>query len=304
MYEVSSRKIISGMTMDHYLSVDVADLNKNRIAEIYVTNIVKGEMNSFVLEYRQGEYRRIATRLPWLLKVVESPEKGRMILGQEKPLRPTVDRISEDIVPIFGDTYELSWKRGKLEAVQKIPVPDDINILGMNFVDVDRDGVAEIVAFDDREFLTLYSAKGKLKWKSSRPYGGTNRYFIKNFDRTISPFEEPPSEKSYIPLRIMIADTDENGVSEVLVAMNEQPRSFLYAKLFNKGSLLNFSWNGMDLVKNWQTREMKGYIADYQVKDIDNDGKQELIIALRIKTGVSDYLKSRSTVVAYELRAK
>jgi TolB-like protein len=304
MHEMGSRKIISGLTMDHYLSVDVADLNNNRIAEIYVTNIVKGEMYSFVLEYRQGEYRRIASKLPWFLKVVESPEKGRMILGQEKLIRPVVDKISDDIISIFGDTYELAWKRGKLEPVQKVPIPDGINILGMNYADVDRDGVAEIVAFDDREFLVLYSPKGKLQWTSDRPYGGTNRYFTKNFGRDISPFEEPPADTSYIPLRIMIADTDENGLSEVMVSMNSQPQSILYGKLYNKGSLLNLSWDGMDLVKNWQTREMKGYIADYQVKDIDNDGKQELIIALRIWTGVSDYLKSRSTVVAYELRAK
>jgi hypothetical protein len=31
--------------------------------------------------------------------------------------------------------------------------------------------------------------------------------------------------------------------------------------------------------ENWKTRKINGYVADYQFKDIDNDGQNEIVLA-------------------------
>ncbi len=41
----------------------------------------------------------------------------------------------------------------------------------------------------------------------------------------------------------------------------------------------------MGMVENWRTKKISGYVADYQFKDIDNDGENEVVLALVLSTG-------------------
>ena len=43
----------------------------------------------------------------------------------------------------------------------------------------------------------------------------------------------------------------------------------------------------MGMVENWRTKKINGYVADYQFKDIDNDGENEVVLALVLSTGGS-----------------
>jgi len=45
---------------------------------------------------------------------------------------------------------------------------------------------------------------------------------------------------------------------------------------------------------------MDGYIADYQVRDVDNDGRDELVVALVNRSDAFERKKT-STVYFYEL---
>ena len=55
----------------------------------------------------------------------------------------------------------------------------------------------------------------------------------------------------------------------------------------------------MGMVENWRTKKINGYVADYQFKDIDNDGQNEVVLALVLSVGAS--LQEKSVVVAYKL---
>ncbi len=54
------------------------------------------------------------------------------------------------------------------------------------------------------------------------------------------------------------------------------------------------------LAENWRTREIPGYIADYQVEDFDNDGERELVVAM---VSPSQFLKKStgSQILFFEL---
>jgi hypothetical protein len=56
----------------------------------------------------------------------------------------------------------------------------------------------------------------------------------------------------------------------------------------------------LGMVENWRTKKINGYVSDYQFKDIDNDGENEVVLSL--VTSVAGTLRSRSMLVAYELK--
>ena len=63
-------------------------------------------------------------------------------------------------------------------------------------------------------------------------------------------------------------------------------------------------WNGtaVGMVENWRTKKINGYVADYQFKDIDNDGENEIVLALVLSVGGT--ISERSVIVAYSLKGQ
>jgi hypothetical protein len=57
------------------------------------------------------------------------------------------------------------------------------------------------------------------------------------------------------------------------------------------------------LAENWRTKEIPGYIADYQVKDFDNDGEVELVVAMVSQFKASKALRRsmNSHILFFEL---
>jgi hypothetical protein len=46
------------------------------------------------------------------------------------------------------------------------------------------------------------------------------------------------------------------------------------------GEIYNLVWQEGYLETQWKTREINGYISDFQLKDVDNDGEEELVVAV------------------------
>jgi hypothetical protein len=44
--------------------------------------------------------------------------------------------------------------------------------------------------------------------------------------------------------------------------------------------LIALPGNENELTATWKTRQINGYIADFQVRDVDNDGNEELVVAV------------------------
>jgi hypothetical protein len=74
---------------------------------------------------------------------------------------------------------------------------------------------------------------------------------------------------------------------------------FQRVKLFTSAEVYDLEWDGMGMVENWRTKKINGYVADYQFKDIDNDGENEVVLALVLSVGGA--IKDRSVIVAYKL---
>jgi len=73
-------------------------------------------------------------------------------------------------------------------------------------------------------------------------------------------------------------------------------------KLFSSAEVYDLEWDGTGMVENWRTKKINGYVSDYQFKDIDNDGENEVVLSLVLSVGGS--MRGRSVIVAYDLKAK
>ncbi|MGQ9859842.1 MAG: FG-GAP-like repeat-containing protein [Thermodesulfobacteriota bacterium] len=286
------------------LSMDVADVNRNGVAEIYVTAIrEKGEtITSAVVEYRGGKYEVIAKEVPYLFRVIRSTQEGQVLLGQQNRPRYMADRARDMMFNPFLSPVKLRWEGGKLVAGEEITLKDPVCVLGLTAVDVDRDGTDEYLGFDQRDYLKLFNARGGLVWVSSDPYGRTANFFLKDFKQEFPTTVDPPDPRVWLPPRIVTVDLDEDGLEEIVVCHNYEPlRILANSRFFTKSAVFSLSWDGVDFMENWRTREMKGYVSDYQVKDVDGDGNPELVVGLVYKRGTMDYLRTNAALIAFQL---
>ena len=103
----------------------------------------------------------------------------------------------------------------------------------------------------------------------------------------------------YLPQRIHIADLDKNGKKEVVVVKNHDTSGGIFSRvrIFSGGHFESLEWDNVGLSKHWKTRKFSGYISDYAVGDLNNDGQKELVFALNSKAKGSLGLGSKKSYI-------
>ncbi|MGB5217489.1 MAG: VCBS repeat-containing protein [Smithella sp.] len=292
---------IKGKSYSNYLAVDVADINKNGVKEIIVTSLNDTLLDSFVLEFNDGKYSIIAADIRWFLRVINTSSGTPLLLGQDYGSNKPFD------TPI----YEMAWKDGKLVSDQKMKIPLGLSIYGLAIDDLGIGDKEKIFALNELDYLYVLEETNKslgrltsfgfageeLLWKSDEVYGGSNNYF-ENIDKK-NPGDKEKS--AYVNLRIHTYDTNKDGKKELIIVKNLSSvgRIFKNFKLFTSCEIYNLQWDGMGMAENWRTKKINGYVTDYCLKDVDNDGQPEIVLALNLNVGVS--IKEKSVIVIYEM---
>ncbi|PIX31440.1 hypothetical protein COZ60_04560, partial [Candidatus Bathyarchaeota archaeon CG_4_8_14_3_um_filter_42_8] len=274
----------------------VADVNRNGYAEIIVTAVAEDDLRSFILEFEQGKFRKITEKAGWYFRVLDHPKDGPILMGQ----RMGSDGLFVD--PIF----RFVWKKKSFEKGPKMPFPKETKIFGLTLADIRGKGKPEIISFDSFERVNILSEDGKILYRTRDRFGGTANYYdtLKKKEEPFRPQEAPPW-RVYIPGRILIKDLEGDGIPKMIVNKNEFTTGRLFDRVrsFEKGEIQNLIWEEGALETNWKTREIKGYISDFQVKDADNDGEEELVVAVvppAEETGILSREK-RSNILFFKL---
>ena len=143
----------------NFLTLDVADVNRNGFAEIIVTAVVEDDVRSFIFEYEQGKFRKIADKANWFFRVLEHPKEGPVLMGQR--------RGSEGMMT--GPVFKFIWKKTSFEKGPKLTLPKETKVrdnVGFTLGDIRGNGKNEIITFDLMNRLTIVSDDGKIQWKS------------------------------------------------------------------------------------------------------------------------------------------
>jgi len=297
---------IPGESHEQYLSVDVADIKGDGAKQIIVTSLFRNFPDSFVLEYKDGKYVKIASHLRWFLRVIEIGGK-HVLLGQEMGINN----------PFENPIYEIVWKNGSCQQGQRMKIPQGLFVYGLAIAPLEKNGPDMIMALDSYDYLRVYGetdrsidrvdALGGSRaaiWKSHEIFGGSNNYFDRTMPQLSPTNPEDRDKMPYVNLRIINRGIGKDGRAELIIAKNfsQERRWFENLRIFTSSEVYYMEWDGLGFTEKWRTRKIQGYVADYQIKDIDNDGKPEIVTALV----TSSYLAWRpvSVVVAYTMEDK
>ena len=290
------QKLEAGYQYD-FLTLDVADVNRNGFAEIIVSAVVEDDVRSFILEFEEGRFKKIHEKSGMFYRVMEHSKEGPILLGQV--------RGSEGL-PV-GPIYKMVWKKKTYDRGPKMPFPNETLVFGLAMADLRGKGKPELIILDRFDRLNIVSDDGKGGWRSSDHFGGSNNFYDtrKKKDEAYRP-QEAPSWRVFIPGRILVRDLDGDGVPEVVVNKNEFASGTMFdrIKAFEKGEVCNLVWDENRLATNWKTKEIVGYIADYQVRELGTRGEPELVVAVvLISEGVSGAFsrKTESSLYFFKL---
>ena len=279
---------------NEFLTLDVADVNRNGYAEIIVTNMVSDHLRSFILEFEEGKFRKIAEEKDWYFRVLDHPKDGPVLMAQLMG--------SEGIYA--GPIYRMVWSKKSYERGPKMPFPRETILFGVGLVEARKKGTLDTLIIDDYSRLRIIEPDGKSAWYSKDRFGGSNNFYEtrKKADIIYKGARDAPSWRVYIPGRIVVRDLDRDGVPEVIVNKNNSSTYSMFgnARTFDSGEVHDLVWEENTFVTNWKTREIAGYIADFQVKDVDNDGEDELVVAVVNPSGALEK-KSTSNILIYKL---
>lgn len=129
---------IPGKAHLNYISVDVADINRNGMPEIIVTSLNNKTLDSFSLEYKDGKLQTIASGIRWFLRALDTPSGMPLLLGQDFGM----------VKPFDTQIYEIVWKNGKYVPGEKMKIPVGLSIYGLTIADVGTGGGEKVIALD------------------------------------------------------------------------------------------------------------------------------------------------------------
>jgi hypothetical protein len=275
---------------NYYIGVDVADINGNGYAEIFVTglNTLKNAVASMVFEFDGKQFKTIVKNSPWYYRVADLPDRGKILLGQK----------NRSGSPYGGTIFELIWQNRKYVADKHIKTPRHINVLGFSQGMVLEDGLKVSVAYKEDNRMQVIDPAGDVIWKDSERFGGSTLYYAGDITNPGG-----VENKIYLPMRILVRNNGTLGESEVIAVKNYEVFNMGWERRhFNEAHIESLSWDGLGLATNWKTRKFSGHIRDFAIADFDNDGKDEVVAAVILKEGAVITTKPKTTIIAYEVK--
>jgi hypothetical protein len=255
---------LEGGRFDSYLAVDIADIQKNGRGDIFVTSLRGDKLSSFVVAFREGDYRIVSKDLDWFLRVVDWGEKGKVLLGQRKGNQEGwVDSV-----------YELGWDGKGYKEIRKAEIPQGPTVYG--FTPFAYGGKMFYVFVDSDFTLKAMDQKGKVIWRSRGTYGSDNSFRVKSLPSGVGYYEG--DEFAFVNVRVIPRG------NEILIIRHMSPvgQFFKRQKYYSGSEIQRLVWNGAMFMESWRSSEIPGYAADFQMQDIDGQGGKELVLAVNL----------------------
>ncbi|MEK6759419.1 MAG: hypothetical protein AABY51_06575 [Deltaproteobacteria bacterium] len=264
-------KSVGELSITGGVSVASIDSDSDGSPEVYVSSVRNGRAETAIVEFKDGSYKVTALIERWLVRAMKQGDSGVVLLGQ-RFRSPDGFYGPLTILKKEGDAL---IEKGAFET----GLPKRLSLYGFEAFDLTGSGKAELIALDERGHVRIYRKTGQKweeAWKSREFFGGTLDYIEMNDG-------VPGAKPIPVETRAFSLDTDKDGRVELVVRRNipgglgrisERPMSFV------TGAVVSLEWDstGEDLAENWRTRDLKGYVADFVVADLDKDGADEITL--------------------------
>lgn len=294
-------------------AVNVADLNDNGKAEIYISAADAGMPGSMGVEWDGKAMVTLFKDARYYLRPVKVPGLGMVLAGQKS---------GAEGIAISGPIFILTRDGENLSGDERLPVPSGVNMFDFSFADVDGDGEWEVVVLDRWNKLLVMKQSGKVMWKSEDRYGATKRFLggksamqmtqQTGARRSASKMADGVElfEEVFVPSRILVADVDADGIDDIIINANTPTWTSLTRSIqvFQSGTLLGLKWNGVGFQELWRTRKVDGYVVDYDARSAHlplKDKIEQLYVGVVAQGSFGDMLTAEeSMLLVYPLRFK
>ncbi len=283
---VTIKYVIKGKHYLRIISTDVGDMNNNGISEIYITS-VRSKSNSVTascIEWDGKSYVKSDVGDGWYVSVRPIKPGGKpQLIGQKQKFGAGI--FGTGIYTLMLNQKDKSYLMGP--GVSVLP---HMNIYDFTYGDIMNRNKQQLVAYTKKGYLSVYDEKNDEVWKSTDIFGGSQKY--------LETRKSEMQTRVYLKPRIIAADIDGDSVTEVVTIKNRNstPRAFVNLQNFKDGHIEALIWKTNSLESKWETQQMKGYISDFDVNDMDNDGKNELIYAV-VKNRSKFFKKKKTEIV-------
>lgn len=277
---------LEGFSNATILNLDVADINQNGQAEIFLTTLQTISSDVQVFEYRDGRFREIWSTKGVVMRVLHRPGAEPMLIGQNTTSSVAFEFLS-------GKVAAYGWDGQNYTRQEALNIPGRMSIFGLALADVNADGVEESLWYDRDDRVQLFRNK-TLVWRS-RSYEPYRMNLIRKGE------EEDDSVDRKIRGRIELTKINADNAMRLILINNL--RSFRVLQglpIYNDSRFLIFRWDGEKFVEEFTSQEFDGYITDYVVADIEQDGQQEIVLGMVLK-GDNFFKTPQSQIVVYEL---
>lgn len=277
--------------------LDIADINHNGYPEIFVTsiNIHRNGLQSFVLEYNGKTFVTLTEGFRYYLRVMDNlggPDietDTKILVGQRSKTHP-----------FHSDIYIMAPSGNEYVEQRKLQLPSSVSALSLAQGPVTSKEAREHILINEHGRLILAVEGGRVEWESGTKFGGTDHYFLLPRDDVDASF----TERAYLNPRLLFYDIGDDDSLEIVVIRNEEIGGGVLGryKRFSRGNLEILSWNGIAMAPLYKIRPVQGWISDFVIADIDDDGRDELVVSIAgLKKLILNIQKQVSNVISYEL---
>lgn len=274
---------------DSIVSLDTLDLTGDGRMEIIISAQDEAQSAaSQILSFSGSDITPLATKIPWYLRVVGSPD-GRFLAGQKSGTSRNEFYT--------GQVMRMSFDGKKISSQGRVGLPGFVNLFNFTLARLGTSGTQMVAAIKfPSEHIFLFENNHQV-FETREEYGGTMTYLASpnaNADRNM---------KEFLPARILIADIDGDGQNELIVAKNDRGGiPFMSGqRAFTSGAMQAFKYTNMSLTPFFRSRTLPGPGVDYALADFNNNGSLDLVVAV-VTAQKSGMMKDgRSVIVAYEL---
>jgi hypothetical protein len=274
-----------------HISLDAADINANGRPELFVTAMVRKTVVSYVTEWQDGAYRRIAD-VPGFLRVVSYPGRGTVLIGEDY-----------DPVKFYaGQPKEYTWSGGKYAPGAPFPLPRDVGPYGFTFADFGESKLF-LVAIDGDNKLVVYSGDARV-WKSEEEFAGTDTVVLRPQTvvekMTSLPASDPTANTKArqvrIKGRVLAMDVDGDGKQEIILP--KHVGGFL-SITSSEAELHALRWTGARLDGMWSVKDISGTVQDI-APSRRSDGAAQVRALVRSSGGL--FTKETERVIMYTVK--
>jgi len=258
---------------ERIVGVDVADLDQDRVPEVYLS-VLKGDVPvSQVYVPENNQLKKIAGDIPYLLRGIAFGGSEQKIYGQKMTAAGVLS----------GDVFELVKSGDRFTVGSPLQLPLFANLYNFNRFGGSKGKQYSVVSHPDG-YLLVYAPDGKQLWKSRDKFGGSEEVVC----RTEPAAADSPGCRLNRSQRLLV-----NRGGDIIVPRNTGLNGNGVKGQYAKNNVLLLSWNGNSLQEKWRSGLSQHYLADFS---FDERTGELLLLEVEPKEDASGERGSRVVV--------